>query len=297
VKQLGTIVRTIVSDGRWHRYLTFVILFAVACAGLSYWQFWRAGQTSGANHQIATNWSAPAVPVDRLLPRLSSFAATDQWRPVELHGVYDVAQQLAVRNRSLNGVPGYEVLTPLVLDDGDVFVVDRGFIRTSSQSGAPAAIPAPPTGQVTVTARLLPGESASGVSAPPKGQIESIDLTQVQRDVGKPTYTGAYGWVDTETPSVAVMPTAETQPSLDTGINLSYAIQWISFGLIGFGALGWSVRQDLKDAKDPDTEQDVERTDFVLPRARRRKRPVDPTSDEAIEDSQVEESSVGVSSR
>lgn len=286
MNQFATIVRTIVSTGRWRRYLAFVILFAVACAGLSYWQFWRAGQTSAANHRIATNWNAAPTALGELLPRLDSYDASEQWRPAEMRGTYLVASQLAVRNRSLNGVQGYEVLTPLLLSDGTVFVVDRGFVRTRLSSGAPAAIPAPPSGTVTVTARLQPGEAPAGVGSPPRGQIQSIDLHQVQRTLHRPTFTGAYGWVDTESPAVTVRPAALSEPSLDTGMNLSYAIQWIAFALIAFGALGWSVRQDLKDANDPETTADGERTDLLLPR--RRRRPLDPGSDEAVEDAQVD---------
>ena len=43
-----------------------------------------------------------------------------------LTGRYLLDEQVLVRNRPLNGQPGFEVLNPLLLDDGTVFVVDRG---------------------------------------------------------------------------------------------------------------------------------------------------------------------------
>ena len=62
-----------------------------------------------------------------------------------------------MRNRPFEGSSGFEVLTPFRLDDGTVFMVDRGWIAQASD-GRPSEYAAPPTGHVQVDARLKAGE-------------------------------------------------------------------------------------------------------------------------------------------
>ncbi len=47
---------------------------------------------------------------------------------MELKGSYDAAGQRIVRNRPLNGQPGYEVVVPFKLDSGETVVIDRGWL-------------------------------------------------------------------------------------------------------------------------------------------------------------------------
>ena len=116
-------------------------------------------------------------------------------------------------------------------------------------------MPAPPSGTVTVEARLQQNEGPLAGRTAPSGEIPSIDLAAVAKQLGAPTYTGAYGQVRSESPSAPIdeMQRIVPQPEdtgVDTGTHLSYAIQWIIFALLGFGALGWSIRRDLLDAGD-----------------------------------------------
>ena len=47
---------------------------------------------------------------------------------VEASGTYDADSEVLLRNRVRDGEGGYELLTPLVLDDGTAVVVDRGWV-------------------------------------------------------------------------------------------------------------------------------------------------------------------------
>jgi cytochrome oxidase assembly protein ShyY1 len=281
VEQIGRILRALVSDGRWRRSLALVIAFAIGCGLLSWWQFSRRAETAEANALITANASASAVPLRELLPSRTAYRATQQWRTVEVTGSYLTRDQLLVRNRvNPDGNPGFEVLTPFRTTDGTVFVLDRGWVSIGTQQDRPDSVPPAPSGTVTVLARLQGNEGPLAGRTAPSGEIPSIDLQRVAERVGLPTYTGAYGQVRSESPAAAASPERiEPQPAdtgVDEGTHLSYGIQWILFALLGFGALGWSIRRDLLDAGDEVVAAAEERA--VARRAKRA------PSDESVED-------------
>jgi cytochrome oxidase assembly protein ShyY1 len=277
--QVRAILRALARDGRWRGPLALAVVFAIGCALLSWWQFARRAETAQAGALVAANYSAAPRPLGDVLHGLGSYSPDQRWTQVEVTGTYVAQDQLLVRDRQLGGNPGFEVLAPLRLQDGRVFVVDRGFLNVGTKQDRPDTIPAPPPGRVTVVARLQPNEHAIPGRSAPAGEIPSIDLGAVAKDVGAPTYTGAFGVLVSETPPAATTPIPLPPPTFgdDEGTHLSYAIQWILFALIAFFALGWSVRRSLRDAGDPDVLEADRRAD-----ARRSTRA---PSDEAVEDS------------
>jgi cytochrome oxidase assembly protein ShyY1 len=279
VDQVLAVLRALTRDGRWRKPLALAIVFAIGCALLSWWQFARRAETAHANALVVANYNAEPRPLDDELHGLGSYSPDQEWMQVQVTGQYLVQDQLLVRDRQLGGNPGFEVLTPLRLPDGDVFVVDRGFLSVGTTQDRPDTIPAPPSGTVTVVARLQANEHAIPGRSAPAGEIPSIDLGAVAKDVGAPTYTGAYGLMVSETPPAARNPAPLEPPSFgdDEGTHLSYAIQWIVFALIAFFGLGWSVRRSLRDDGDPDILEADQRA-----AARRSTRA---PSDEAVEDS------------
>jgi len=286
VGQFGRILKALVRDGRWHRYLALAIAFAIGCGLLSWWQFSRRMESVASSELITANASAAPAPLTEVLPSRLGYRADQQWRTVEVEGTYLTTDQLLVRNRvDPNGDPGFEVLTPVRLADGTVFVLDRGWVSIGTTQDRPDSVPAAPSGTVTVEARLQGDEGPLAGRTAPSGEIPSIDLKAVAKQVGAPTYTGAYGQVRSETPA-AVGGTPQRivpQPAdtgVDEGTHLSYAIQWIIFALLGFGALGWSIRRDLLDTGDEVVTAAEERA--VVRRSKRA------PSDEAVEDALVD---------
>ena len=65
--------------------------------------------------------------------------------------------------------------TPFRLQDGRVFVLDRGWVSIGSKQDRPDSVPAPPSGQVTVQARLQGDEGALPGRSAPAGEIPSIE--------------------------------------------------------------------------------------------------------------------------
>lgn len=241
---------------RWGAYLALVVVFAIACGLLSWWQWARRAETISQGDLVTENYEAAPVAVGSLLPELSSWKAGEEWRPVELHGRYLRDEQLLARNRPYNANPGFEVLVPFQLDDGTVFIVDRGWLSIGDKQDTPDVIPAAPSGDVTVVARLQQSEPVLPGRTAPNGQVASINLPTVAKLAGTArTYTGAYGLLATETPATATRPRAVEEPVPDEGPHLSYAIQWIAFGLLAFFGLFWAFRRERRISALPSEEQ------------------------------------------
>jgi cytochrome oxidase assembly protein ShyY1 len=241
---------------RWGGYLALVVVFAIACGLLSWWQWARRADAVAEIQRVEVNYHATPKPLGDVLAGVDDWTIDDEWVPVELHGRYLTDDQLLVRNRPYNGASGFEVLVPFLLDDGRIFVVDRGWVAVGSSVEAPDAVPAPPSGDVIVVARLKAGEpDLPGRTAPP-GQLATIHLPSVAAITGAETYTGAYGLLASEAPVPAdAAPAPALEPEADEGPHLSYALQWIAFGILAFVGLFWAFRRERRISALPQAEQ------------------------------------------
>lgn len=233
---------------RWGGYLALVIVFAIACGFLSWWQWSRRAEAVAEIAKIEANYDAAPVPLEALVPDLEAEVDSAEWHPVVVTGRYLPAEQLLVRNRPRASAAGFEVLVPLVRADGTVFVVDRGWVPAGSTPEEPESVPAAPQGEVTVVVRLKSGEPEIPGRSAPEGQLATVRLPDVADLVGAPTYTGMYGLLVAEEPAAAERPLAGLRPVEDEGPHLSYALQWIAFGILAFVGLFWAVRRERKIA-------------------------------------------------
>lgn len=243
---------------RWGVYVAIAIAFAVACAFLSNWQFGRNAGRSAELALVAANYDAAPVPVEQLVPAAGAFdEAAEKWHPVLLSGQYVTGEQLLARNRAHGGTSAFEVLVPFRLDDGRVFLVDRGWVPPGA--GDTPEVPAAPEGRVSVVGRLLPGESlpVSGRETAPEGQVPTINLPLVAQRLaqsGAALDQSAYVLMMSEDPAPATAPNALEAPSNDPGPFLSYAIQWILFAVMGFVFIGYVIRTEVLKRREAAAE-------------------------------------------
>ena len=264
---------------RWAGYFAIATVFAIVCCLLGVWQLNRRAEAWQEIERIDNNYSSLAVPLDSVLTSLDAFEDSQKWTPVLVTGRYLHDEQLLVRNRPYKGSPGFAVLTPLLLDDGRVFIVDRGWVSPGSAQDSPDFVPDAPRGTVTVEARLkaaepnLPGRSA------PEGQVATVELPAIAKILDRPTFTGAYGLLVSEDPAPESRPLAAAKPVRDEGPHLSYALQWFVFAIFGYLGFGYALRQEYRvvNADDPE-EQERARARAVKKAARK-------PSDSDIEDS------------
>ena len=188
-------------SSKWLGYLLLAAIFAAGCVGLGRWQMDRRAETLAEINRVTSNYSATPVPFTEVRDQFSRLDPEREWTQVELKGSYDASGQRIVRNRPLNGQPGYEVVVPFKLDSGETVVIDRGWLPIGNNTpGQPDSVPAAPQGPVTVVARLKPAEPGLQRGAP-DGQLASIDLPAYSAQLGYPLLTGAYGQLASESPS------------------------------------------------------------------------------------------------
>lgn len=232
-------------SGRWAGYLVLVVIFAIACSALGTWQLNRRAEALAEVARIDANYDAAAVPVTEALPDPAAFDIDQRWQVVSLTGEYLSDDEIVVRNRPQNGNVGFEVITPFRLDDGTVFMVDRGWIPEASDGDPGERAPAP-SGEVVVDVRLKAGEGTIAGRTSTSTELATIDLDELADRVGEPAYTGAYGLLVQSPDDAAEPPLAAPRPERDEGPHLSYALQWFVFALLAFIGLGWAANQERK---------------------------------------------------
>lgn len=235
-------------SSKWLGYLLLAAIFATACVFLGRWQMDRRAETLAEINRVVTNYSATPVPFVSVKDEFNNLEPEKEWTQVELKGSYDAAGQRIVRNRPLNGQPGYEVVVPFKLESGETVVIDRGWLPIGNNNpGRPDSIPAPPAGDVTAVVRLKAGEPTLQRGAP-DGQLASIDLPVYAAKLGYPVLTGAYGQLASETPAAAEKPFPFPMPATEEGTHLSYSLQWFAFGVLMFVGFGYAARQQARNA-------------------------------------------------
>ncbi|MFC9772931.1 MULTISPECIES: SURF1 family protein [unclassified Pseudarthrobacter] len=263
-------------SSKWLGYLLLAAIFATACVFLGRWQMDRRAETLAEINRVVSNYSATPIPFAAARDQFSQLDPAKEWTQVQLQGTYDTDGQRIVRNRPLNGQPGYEVVVPFKLATGETVVIDRGWLPIGNNNpGSPDSVPAPPSGQVTAVVRLKHGEPELQRGAP-QGQLASIDLPTYAAQLGYPVLTGAYGQLASETPASADMPVAFPKPSTEEGTHLSYSLQWFAFGVLMFVGFGYAARQQARNAAIDAEEDEAESAGTVhaaVP-SRRRTAPV-----------------------
>ncbi|WAH96922.1 SURF1 family cytochrome oxidase biogenesis protein [Arthrobacter sp. MMS18-M83] len=276
-------------SSKWLGYFVLAVIFAAGCVFLGRWQMDRRAETLAEINRVVSNYSAIPLPFSAAKAEFQSLDPEREWTQVELRGSYDVSSQRVVRNRPLNGQPGYEVVVPFRLTSGEAVVVDRGWLPIGNKTpGHPDSIPAPPAGEVTVVARLKASEPKLDRGAV-DGQLASIDLPSYAGELGYPILTGAYGRLATESPAVQPMPAPFPKPATDEGTHLSYSLQWFAFGVLMFVGFGYAARQQARNARI-DAEDEEEEISAMprrkAPAPRKSKRPTAEEQEDAILDAQ-----------
>jgi cytochrome oxidase assembly protein ShyY1 len=252
---------------QWIKWFAAVLVFAIACGFLANWQFNRRAEKVERISLVLENFNAPVVPIEELLPNLSSWSSDIEWRAVEISGRYLETETLLVRNRPNRGSPGFEQLVPFKTKAGQILFVSRGWLPTGSEQDSPDINPIPSGTERTLVVRLRPAEDRDSRSAPER-QLPNIDVPRATSLLGlADVYQRAYGRVYSDSSEDSKLLSMQS-PTTDEGNNFSYALQWILFGVMAFVAFFWMVRQERDRA-------------MGRVRTRVRKRP----TDEEIEDS------------
>ncbi|WP_130437464.1 SURF1 family protein [Streptomyces sp. BK239] len=247
--------------------LTLVALLLIpTMIRLGIWQMHRYEERTARNQLVSDALSSAPVPVERMTSPGHVVTRDERYRNVSATGRFDTSREVVVRRRvNADEAVGFHVLTPFVLTDGKVLLVNRGWVPADAptQTAFPR-VPAPPAGQITVTGRLMPDETteASGIKdlkGLPDRQVMLINSEQEARRLGAPVLGGYIALTSPaprgDTPQLIGRPGDE-----DAALNYAYAIQWWLFSAAV--PVGWVVlvRRELRDRRESAQEQ-TERTE------------------------------------
>src|SRR5215468_6505003 len=134
---------------KWLAFAALMVLLATVMVALGFWQLHRYHERSTINARIDTAASGAPVPVGRVLTGQAAPPDSAAWTRVRLTGEYDPANEIVVRERTVNSQVGYEIVDPLRMSDGRVVLVDRGWLPAAVSRGALAmpTVPAAPSGE------------------------------------------------------------------------------------------------------------------------------------------------------
>jgi cytochrome oxidase assembly protein ShyY1 len=233
--------------------LTLVALVLIpVMIELGFWQFHRHERRVAQNALIEENLRAEPVPVEKLTSPGHTVPRADQWRRVTATGTFDTAHEVVVRRRtSADDRVGFHVLSPLVLRDGRIVLVNRGWIPAAGDQRSYPPVPPAPRGEVTVTGRLKADETtgASGIKdlkGLPDRQVMLISSAQQAELTGREVLGG---YMEQTGPAPAGgTPEQVPEPDHDSiGAHMAYAVQWWLFA--AGVPVGWFVlvRREKRD--------------------------------------------------
>ncbi|GGU53980.1 SURF1 family cytochrome oxidase biogenesis protein [Streptomyces daghestanicus] len=249
---------------QWVILTLIALLLIPTMIELGFWQMHRYEERTARNDLVAEALDADPVPVERLTSPGKRITSAERYRSVTATGRFDTAGEVVVRRRTnADDEVGYHVLTPFVLDDGKVLLVNRGWIPADgpSQTEYPE-VPAPPSGEVTVTGRMMPDETteASGIKnlkGLPDRQVMLIDSAREAERLDA-SVLGGYIVLTTPEPKDGTPELIGRPGDEDAALNFAYAIQWWLFSAAV--PVGWwfLVRREARDRADAtDTADDA----------------------------------------
>ncbi len=123
----------------------FTVPALLMMIGLCVWQVQRLYAKEGLIEERQVRVAEAAIP----LPAAGGDLDALEFHKVRLEGSFRHDKELYLGARSLNGNPGYQILTPFTLTDGQVVLVNRGWVpverklpeqRAEGQVAGPVAV-------------------------------------------------------------------------------------------------------------------------------------------------------------
>jgi surfeit locus 1 family protein len=231
---------------RWISTLLVLLAMAVMIR-LGFWQINRLHQRQARNAETARLIALPPLDLER-----ESLPADPEvrYRRATVSGTFDLSQQVALKIQNFGAAAGIHLVAPLVLDNGQAVLVDRGWIPDELSDPAEWA-QFDVAGTVTVTGYLRPSEtlrprSGAATATPlPGGQAAwyRVDVGAIQRQMPYellPVYV-----LQSPGPEGNVELPYRTDPEFDLsdGSHLGFAWQWWIFALVaGWGYVAYISR-------------------------------------------------------
>ncbi len=228
---------------RWIALTIACIFIIPSFQALAEWQWRRLDQRHEYNQAIQAQISKDPIAISELIqidtdPLLLTEQST--WRTVELTGTWDTQAQVLVRKQSLESNSGLWVITPLLLTDGTIVMVNRGWTPSANSATESPVLAALPTGVIEVLGRVraVTPRTKPAPTDLPLGQVDRIIPLEIVES--ESTISNSYVEMTASRPESRSAEIRELPaPEVTEGNHRSYAIQWIFFEFLT--VIGWLV--------------------------------------------------------
>jgi surfeit locus 1 family protein len=230
VKQAKQLLRTLFNR-KWWWVTIIVFALMLVLARLGIWQLDRLEQRRARNRLTAA--ALAASPMELGQAPLPVDLSTTKDRQVIATGAYDFDNQLILKVQNWDGRAGVNLITPLLLEDGEKAVlVDRGWIPDAENNPAGHA-KYHIDGQVTVEGFGALSQALIGreTSIPEEPQVEwyRVDIAAIQPQM---PYDLLPIYIRQAPGNIQELPfRQELEVDLSEGSHLGYALQWFTFSL------------------------------------------------------------------
>jgi len=212
----------------WPITLGAVLLCALFLR-LGFWQ-WTRGNAREAEWSKFSQGAGDAVALGA-----RGIEQVPRFQRVTLVGRFEAEHQFLLDNRTNNGNPGYEVLTPLDRPDGRIVLVDRGWVPFTGSRARLPIVALDVHGPVTVAGRSddLPSGGLALGRAPPPAQgawpkVTSFPtMSELSTALGGRRLEPRIVLLDPQEPNGYVR--EWRPPGMQPVRHWSYAIQWWCF--------------------------------------------------------------------
>jgi surfeit locus 1 family protein len=201
---------------------------ALVCARLGLWQVQRLRERRAVNAAALAARSKPPVVIGEGDPASTGLIG----RRVAATGRYDDDHAIIIRGRVYQGVPGVEIISPLMLQDGrSAVLVNRGFVPAPDAFTVDPA-PLRERGTVRVEGIALPIQAGGGAPLQHGEEITwaRLDLEALRARLPYPISPVYIRQLPDST--LPRFPRRLEPLPLDDGPHLSYAIQWVSLSVL-----------------------------------------------------------------
>ncbi len=214
-------------------FLLLFLCLSLVFAALGVWQLYRAEEKSQLQQEVESRLNGPPL---ASLPQAAN-AATTRFQPVALSGTLLAHNSLYLDNVVQNRINGYEIFTPLVLNDGRWVLIDRGWVPAIADRKRLPEIPTP-NEPVDIRGVLYPPKSKPimvGALPPPDSDHETrwfyLDTQYLAGKTGKEVYPLVVR-LDPDAPYGFDRDWAPFDAKVS--MHIGYAIHWFVFSFFVF---------------------------------------------------------------
>jgi cytochrome oxidase assembly protein ShyY1 len=232
---MGSLTETLRRTGLVPTLATIVVVAVCVSAGL--WQRDRLQQKLALRTQVEAASSRPPA----ALPSTNDWSGW-RFRRVQATGTFDGPHQILIDNRLRGGRVGYEVVAPLLLGDGRVLVVERGWVPAGATRAEVPDVP-PPGGEITVTGRINqpPSPFLELARETAQGRVwQNLDLDRYAKAIGRAVLPVVLEQGEPAAPGDVLV---RDWPAPDVGVEKheNYMVQWFAFAATAIGFWGYST--------------------------------------------------------